>query len=142
MRSNIKATSTLPSIVAFIETHDSGEYGNATCPHCGAEGRYVHTFICDDGTRRGAMSGCINLFRVSKDWATKLCMEAFKRQRDAKDQDRRLATWWQEMIEACGKLGEGTISVEEWRSLVGQAENRRQQWLSNNGYNKFRGGRR
>lgn len=133
----IKPTATLPSIVAFIGTHDSGEFGNARCPHCDAEGRYVHTFICDDGTRRGAMSGCIQLFRVGRDWAAKLSMEAFKRKREAEDSGRALASWWQEMVVASGELGDGSIDLSEWRNRIGDAERRRQAWLAKDGYGKF-----
>lgn len=56
------ARETLPRIVAVLGRSDSGEYGAATCPHCGAAGRYVYTFQCDDGTTRGAMAGCLKLF--------------------------------------------------------------------------------
>lgn len=55
----------LPKIVAILSTTDAGEFGAATCPHCGADGRYVKTFKCDDGTTRGAMAGCIRLFPIS-----------------------------------------------------------------------------
>jgi hypothetical protein len=54
----------LPRIVRFLETHDGGP-GGATCPHCGATGRYVHTFEVEGGRRLGAMSGCVKLFPVA-----------------------------------------------------------------------------
>lgn len=55
----------LPRIVRFIDKHDSGEYGNDTCAHCGALGRYQFTFLCDDGKKHAAMAGCIKLFPVA-----------------------------------------------------------------------------
>jgi hypothetical protein len=55
----------LPRITRYMGCDDSGEFGNANCPHCGAEGRYVHRFKCEDGSYRGAMSGCIELFQWS-----------------------------------------------------------------------------
>lgn len=58
----------LPRITRFLGTSDGGPSdgkGSAICPHCGASGRYVHYFECEDGTKRGAMSGCIKLFPVS-----------------------------------------------------------------------------
>lgn len=55
----------LPRIIRFNGRSDSGEYGNASCPHCGADGRYVFHFLCEDGTSRGAMAGCIKLFPVA-----------------------------------------------------------------------------
>ena len=56
----IKATTELPRIVRFFEIVEGG-----ACPHCGCAGRWIHRFACDDGTERGAMSGCIKLFRVA-----------------------------------------------------------------------------
>lgn len=56
----------LPRIVRFLSRTDSGEYGNDSCAHCGALGRYQHHFVCEDGTMRAAMAGCIKLFPVSK----------------------------------------------------------------------------
>lgn len=54
----------LPRIIRYDHVDDSGEYGNATCPHCGAKGRYVHHFLTDEGPR-AAMAGCIKLFPTS-----------------------------------------------------------------------------
>jgi len=60
----------LPKIIRFIALHDAGPSdggkGNDVCPHCGADGRYVWEFECDDGTRRGAMRGCVKLFPTSR----------------------------------------------------------------------------
>lgn len=58
-------TTTLPRIIAITGRTDAGEYGATTCPHCGANGRYITTFVCEDGKTRGAMSGCIKLFPIS-----------------------------------------------------------------------------
>ena len=52
-----------PRIVRFFETKDSP---GASCPHCGAEGRYILTFQVEDGRRMGAMRGCVKLFPVSR----------------------------------------------------------------------------
>jgi hypothetical protein len=55
---------TLPRIVRFIETTDCGP--GATCPHCGATGRWIVRFVTDDGRHLGAMRGCVQLFPVSQ----------------------------------------------------------------------------
>lgn len=63
-----QAKADLPRIIRFDGMHDGGPCDDgptATCPHCGADGRYVFWFDCEDGTHRGAMSGCIKLFPVS-----------------------------------------------------------------------------
>jgi len=52
----------LPRIVRFIGTDDCE---GASCPHCGATGRYIHRFQVADGRTLAAMSGCVKLFPVS-----------------------------------------------------------------------------
>mgnify|MGYP001612654901 CR=1 FL=1 len=62
---DITPTSTLPKIVQIVSVTDHGPCDpepTAHCPHCGAPGRYVYTFRCEDGSTRGAMKGCIQLF--------------------------------------------------------------------------------
>lgn len=58
-------TEKLPRIIRFEGCTDSGEFGNTTCPHCGAQGRYVYHFVVEGDVRRGAMAGCIKLYPVS-----------------------------------------------------------------------------
>lgn len=146
----IKPTSALPSIIAVTGRRDSGEYGNASCPHCGALGRYVWTFICSDGTRRGAMSGCIKLFPQMKDTSriAKLIQEAFDRRAKAEEERKNLASWWREMVEAAEEFGSAKLpdhdaikaAIQVLYAKVSAAESRRQEWLNRNGYG--RGGRR
>jgi len=52
-----------PRIVRFLETTDSP---GSSCPHCGADGRFILTFVVDDGRTLGAMRGCAKLFPVSQ----------------------------------------------------------------------------
>ena len=52
----------LPRVIEVLEVIDCGPGPSASCPHCGADGRYITRFRCDDGTTRGAMSGCFKLF--------------------------------------------------------------------------------
>lgn len=53
-----------PRIVAFLGTDDYGP-GCASCPHCGATGRYIVRFRVEDGRHLGAMRGCLRLFPVT-----------------------------------------------------------------------------
>ena len=55
--------STFPRIVSFLGTDDCGP--GATCPHCGATGRWVVRFVVEDGRRLAAMRGCVKLFPAS-----------------------------------------------------------------------------
>lgn len=52
----------LPKIVRFLETLDCP---GASCPHCGATGRFILRFMVADGRQLGAMRGCVQLFPVS-----------------------------------------------------------------------------
>lgn len=54
---------TLPRIVRFLGTDDCGP--GATCPHCGATGRWIVRFQVEDGRTLGAMRGCVKLYPVS-----------------------------------------------------------------------------
>lgn len=54
----------LPRIVKFLGTDDAG--AGASCPHCGATGRYIIRFQVEDGRTLGAMRGCVKLFSVSE----------------------------------------------------------------------------
>lgn len=59
----LQATTALPRIVRFLGTDDAP---GASCPHCGAEGRWILRFQLEDGRRAGAMRGCVKLFPVSR----------------------------------------------------------------------------
>lgn len=56
----------LPKIVRFLGIDDHGPGGSASCPHCGATGRYVIRFQVEDGRQLGAMRGCIKLFPLTE----------------------------------------------------------------------------
>lgn len=51
----------LPKITRYVGMM-RGESMQETCPHCGARGTVIHHFECEDGTTRGAMSGCVQMF--------------------------------------------------------------------------------
>lgn len=53
----------LPRIVRFLGTDDSPD---SECPHCGSKGRFIHSFLVDDGRRLAAMSGCVKLFPCAR----------------------------------------------------------------------------
>src|ERR1041384_229731 len=92
------AVATLPRIIRFVERTDSGEFGAAQCPHCGADGRYVYWFVTEDGERRGAMAGCIRLFPVSK--IAKEHHAIMERRADRESKGWKLASWDTAKLEA------------------------------------------
>lgn len=57
------AVMSLPRIVRFLGVDDAP---GASCPHCGAEGRYILRFQVEDGRLLGAMRGCAKLFPASQ----------------------------------------------------------------------------
>lgn len=146
----LKPTQTLPEIIAIVGMQDFGpcDGGSSTCcPHCGAEGRYVWYFICADGSRRGAMRGCLQLFpkAAGSSRYAKLIQEAFDRQAKAKEEKKNLASWWREMVEAAEEFGQDKYpdhdhiqaALSILHTKVANAEGRRQDWLSKNGYGRY-----
>lgn len=133
----------LPTVLAILNVHDGGPcdggYGSATCPHCGAEGRYIIEFLCDDGSTRGAMKGCFQLFRGSNTLTSKLVQEAFERKRAAKENKTKLASWWADMIAEVAdfKANGGPEDFQLFCNNILAIDARRQAWLSKNGYGRF-----
>lgn len=122
---------TLPRIIRFVGVHDSGEFGNATCPHCGADGRYVWTFITEDGVQRGAMAGCIQKFPVSKLADEHKRIIDRQRQRQAKGQS--LASWDVRKLSAIAAVEAGTMDIATALVVI-QSENvKRSEWMRKRG---------
>ena len=133
--------STLPKILAVLGVDDAGpspEGASANCPHCGAEGRYIVRFLCDDGSRRGAMRGCFKLFPNSNTRTAKLIEEAFKRKSATVSTRAKLASWWQEILdEVAGFEAANTSAAADLNLLatrIDAIDGRRQEWLKRNFY--------
>lgn len=145
----IKATQTLPAILAVTGMKDYGPSdgeGSACCPHCGARGRYIWYFICEDGSKRGAMRGCIQLFPRKSSRNDKLIQEAFERLNKAREENKNPASWWLDMVKAAEEFASLfpledhnaiNSAYRELHNKVQDAENRRQDWLRKNGYGKY-----
>lgn len=126
--------SDLPKIVYFIGLDDSGEYGNANCPHCGADGRYTYYFVCDDGTTRGAMKGCLSKFKMHG--FAKIHATLLEKQKDYSRKNWKLPSWDLRMLEVIEQFGRGEISEHDAQVSISNAK----QAASN--YRKSRYGRR
>lgn len=118
---------TLPRIIAYDSFYDSGEYGNATCPHCGADGRYVWTFHCADGTKRGAMAGCIKLFKVSP-IATEH-KKLLERKAEREKTGGKLASWDVAKLEAITGLVDGTVTEGDCLRTIEVENAKRSRWI-------------
>lgn len=120
----------LPKIVEFLGVKDSGEYGNANCPHCGALGRYVYSFRCDDGKVHGAMAGCIRLFPVSP--LAEEHRAIMERRREREETGRTLASWDVAKLEALEAFYAGTGTEADVLGIIQRENARRSDWLRRN----------
>ena len=134
----------LPRILVVLGIQDFGpsDFGQsaATCPHCGAHGRYVMNFLCDDGTKRGAMRECFKLFRGAESRVSKLLADAYRRKSGAEASGKKLASWWMDMIREAELFGQ-SCSVEAYPAFAARIydiDDRRQAWLRRNGYARTR----
>lgn len=121
-----KASSKLPKIIYFLDTLDSGAFGEATCPHCGALGRYVYRFVCEDGETRGAMAGCVKLYPMHR--FAKLGMQIMDRQREYATKGWLLASWDCEILDAIHDYAIGKIPEAAADELIFKAQTRRDNW--------------
>jgi hypothetical protein len=128
------AISSLPKIVYLLGVDDSGEYGNATCPHCGAQGRYTYFFVCDDGERRGAMAGCIKLYPQHEFVAIHAAI--LQKQRDNQKKGWKLAGWDQETLDAITAYAAGKMSEGEAKDVIGRAKRAKAAWMKKKGYRR------
>lgn len=143
-----KAAQTLPELIAIVGySHTPPMDGECIvqCPHCGAYGAHVWTFICADGSRRGAMRECLKLFPISRNSNAKLVKKAFERKLKAENEQKRLASWWTEMVAAAEEFGENAPYIGHEAIIKAQnkmytrvifAERNRQTWLDRNGYRR------
>lgn len=122
-------TTSLPRIVRFVSRYDSGEFGNATCPHCGAQGRYVETFLCDDGTERGAMAGCIKRFPVSKIATEERSIR--ERQVERERDGRTLASWDRVKAEKIAAYYAGDLTEGQCLAWIADENAKRSEWMRN-----------
>jgi hypothetical protein len=128
----MKTTEALPKIIAIVGIEDHGPCDpepTASCPHCGADGRYIYHFICEDGSHRGAMAGCLKLFPKHQ-FAEKV-QGVFKKSLEARKSGRRLASWDEDVLKATEMLESGAIQQREWEARLSGAFYRRAAYLKN-----------
>lgn len=131
---NTSPAATLPRIVRFDGCDDSGEYGNATCPHCGAKGRYVYRFRCEDGVERGAMAGCIQLFPVAS--IAREHQRIIERQSDRAKRGGKLAGWDEAKLAAIQSFYDGAATEGDTLRTIERENARRQAWMDRKGYRR------
>lgn len=117
-------TTQTPRIIRFDGIDDSGEFGAASCPHCGADGRYVHWFLCDDGQRRGAMSGCVKLFPISE----------IAQEHQKIVQKHRQNNWDKRKLAAIERYYNQDLTEGQCLNWIKDENRKRDDWMSRKGY--------
>jgi hypothetical protein len=119
MAARMPVVTSLPRIMRYL---DSVSSEGSQCPHCGADGRTIHRFVCEDGTTRGAMSGCVKLYPISP-----LAREAMTLDRKIKGYVKRglnLASWDQDKATALGEFYAGFITEAQALAAIRGANTR------------------
>ena len=109
-------------IIRFFDMSDSGEYGNAVCPHCGALGRYVYRFQLEDGSNHGAMAGCIKKFKVHP--IAKVQLKLMDKEKEYQKKGWNLPSWDRNIVEALDKYYANEIDANECQWIINK-ENQR-----------------
>lgn len=113
----MNAIASLPRIVRFLKA----EYRpGSSCPHCGADGARVFTFITEDGKQRGAMAGCIQLFPKSPIAREEMRLRE-KEERYAR-QGWKLNRRDTEALDACHAVAAGEMSENTALAIVRSAK--------------------
>lgn len=106
---------------------------SAFCPHCGSGGRHVIGFVCENGEQRGAMRGCLKLFRMSRLAAQQLdSLKRFKDDTEAHARGSRkwpAASWDQDIYSITAALEAGEITADEAVGRIQGALDRRTAFL-------------
>lgn len=138
-----KIDSSLPRRLFTLRVDDHGPSdfgweGSTNCPHCGARGRYVHIFLCDDGATRGAMSGCVKLFPHMKTALSIMAQSAHDKIQEARDLKRelKLASWFKDVLDGIEDYESGVLSLGELEAIGTRQYQRREKWLRNRGYRR------
>lgn len=120
--------SDLPKVLYITGETDSGEFGNARCPHCGAEGRYIIHFVTADGQERGAMKGCFSKFPQHKFAA--IHMRLIEKERDYSKKGWNLPSWDQDTLKAIEEYAHGAIPEYEAHNRINRANERKDAYRS------------
>jgi hypothetical protein len=122
----------LPRIIEYLNMTDAGPCDDGPtdiCPHCGSDGRYVHYFKCDDGTTRGAMSGCVKLFPVSQVVAEDMKLQ--DKARELKGKGWKLNSWQTKIGEAIQAFYRGEVDEAETMKVITRQKNAMAQYRAN-----------
>jgi hypothetical protein len=123
----------LPEVIEILALEDAGEGGAASCPHCGAIGRYIVWFQASDGELHGAMRGCFKHFPKSKYLARMTELMDKERQFKAK-KGWKLASWDQDVMDGIRRYAHQEISQEVLDTIIYNADRAKGAYMRRKGY--------
>lgn len=136
MSANIYAD--LPTVIYVIsvEDHGTAEEGipAATCPHCGAAGRYIYTFRCSDGSERSAMKICFSRFPQHS-----FCgdhAKVLKKEHENAKKGWKLASWDREIKDAIERFARGEMTEAEAACAIQNAKGHKSDYSARKGYRR------
>jgi hypothetical protein len=108
----------------FIGVKDCG---TASCPHCGAEGRYIYQWE-ENGVARSAMAGCYKMLtgKLSKGEDVRY----FEILAEKQSKGKELNGWDKNIIRLQGYLSENKYSKEWVEMKIKEVLSQRKQYLS------------
>lgn len=107
------------------------DYGSTSCPHCGAEGRYIYTWE-EDGVIRSAMAGCYKMLtgKVNKGEKEKYMELLFEKQAKGKT----LNSWDKSIIRLLSYITENKYPESWCNQKIDQVLSERKIYLSKKRY--------
>jgi len=126
MKKNMDGITAVQSLPTIIEYLGMTAADDSVCPHCGASGKVIHHFRCDDGTSRGAMSGCVQLFPMS--YLAKQHKRLSEKERDYAKKGWKLNKSETAIMETIRSYYSDEISESEAESIVRQKVAALAQW--------------
>jgi len=125
----------LPKITRYLHVVDHGPSGDGrgstTCPHCGADGRYVHHFETELGPA-AAMSGCVKLFPSTFPAREEMRLQEKERKlRQQYGEDAHLNSWDTKIMEAIEAHHRGELDEAQVERTARMQKAAAQQWRDN-----------
>jgi len=108
----------------FIEIKDCG---HTSCPHCGAEGRYIYTWEMD-GKVCSAMAGCYKALTGKLEKGEDVRYFELLAEKQAKN--KPLNGWDKNIMRLQGFLAEGKYSAEWVNAKIAQVLSERKMFLA------------
>lgn len=125
----------LPKVVRITSVTDAGEFGAAQCPHCGADGRYIVNFDCEDGTSRAAMRGCFSKFK--KHSFVKVYEKITDKRADYEKRGWKLSSWDVSILDAIDGFVYGRITEKDAQAIIDNMQARSKAYKKTYGREKF-----